>query len=427
MRKSPLWLSVLNNQKSPRNLSSLYNSWKDGKVKFDPAYQRNYIKRNAAWNTKLIESQLVGISLGEIIIVEKTSPDGLDVVDWVVDGQHRVETLMRFMDGEIKLNAKHQVFTDESLANKKFKDLLSIVQKQFRNTDISVYSFEEDGDFSAKEIFLIMNEGSKSLSKMDRFHAEVGEEEHYKAILNFADKDWCKYIGKTDILKRNHIRHLLQHMMDYNYYNAIKPYNKDGIELAFYHLEVMSKWTKNQLKTELGKVAQFVYLYDLLSGQGDKLTDSKSARHSIFTNIVLRTMIDKHGYSSVCSKVREIRVFWDDWFIKNETVFLDNALDTRRMYVLPTTFNPIIKQFIEDLGKHIGLPILLPTVTQAQRKKIIKEDIDENGKVTDSITGSKMNPDQLDVGHIVARKDGGDTNPSNLILQSKPGNRSGMV
>jgi len=137
--------------------------------------------------------------------------------------------------------------------------------------------------------------------------------------------------------------------------------------------------------------------------------------------------LEKYSHNALIGKSAEIRVFWDNWFATNETLFQDSAKDSRRSYVIPTTFNPIMQQFVSDLEKSIQLSPVLPGVTSSQRKNLIKENIDKNGKVTDSITGSKLDPAMIDVGHIVARADGGDTSPSNLELQHKTINRSRRV
>ena len=425
MAMNHLFQEVKNSRKSQSTLSTLYNSWKNGKLKIDE-YQRNYVDRKSKWNTKLVESQLSGVSLGEIIIVKVISEDGLDTVKYIVDGQHRVQTLMRFMNGEIKLTARHQDFTDDSLSNKLWDQLPSSIQTAFEDTELSVYSFEEDGKFSADEIFLIMNQGGSKISKLDTFHAQHYSEESYKEIFSFANNPVWKGYSPAGQLRRHHIRRLIQHIMDYNYYKSSGQYNKNNNELAFYK-ETITTMSANKLKKELTEVRKFVELYDTISGLGDKLTDGKSARYDIFTNIVLRSLLEKYSHSALIGKSAEIRVFWDNWFATNETVFQDSAKDSRRSYVIPATFNPIMKQFVEELEKSIQLLPVLPGVTSSQRKNMIQDSLDENGKVTDSITGSKLNPVMVDVGHKVARADGGDTSPSNLELQHKTINRSRRV
>ena len=112
MAKTPLYNKVAQSEKPQMTLGQLYELWKNGKLDVD-SYQRNFVDRKSKWNTALIESQVCGISLGEVIIQKIDSEDGLDTMNYVVDGQHRIETLMRYMDGQLKMSRRYQEHTNQ--------------------------------------------------------------------------------------------------------------------------------------------------------------------------------------------------------------------------------------------------------------------------------------------------------------------------
>ena len=421
-----LWTPVSQHQKSSMTVAYLYELWSSGKLKTD-GYQRNYVDRKPKWNTRLIESQLIGVSLGEVVIQEIDDEDGLDTMNFMVDGQHRIETLMRFRDGQIKLSMRHQEHTNKDMGNKVWNQLPSKFQQAFAKSQLSVYAFEEDENYNADQIFIKMNEEKSTMSKIDKFHANHWEETNYILIYKYAENNWKNYSTKG-VPKRHHVRRLLQHLMDYTLYCRGEDYNKNNLELSFY-TNVIATWSENKLKTELKNVDKFITLYTTLSAAGscEKITNGKSARQDIFANIVLRSMLDKYSLSALIQDIQAIRSFWDSWMTTNELKFIDNAQDPRRSYVIPATFNPVIKDFLSELDQYLNLPIIKPGVTATQRKQIIGAATGDDGKVEDAITGVRLEPSMVDVGHKVARADGGDTSPENLELQHKTINRSRRV
>jgi|TARA_R110000824_G_scaffold374637_1_gene565211 hypothetical protein len=427
MAKTPLYNKVAQSEKPQMTLGQLYELWKNGKLDVD-SYQRNFVDRKSKWNTALIESQVCGISLGEVIIQKIDSEDGLDTMNYVVDGQHRIETLMRYMDGQLKMSRRYQEHTNqEHLGNMVWSQLPSSFQQALSGSSLSVYAFVEDEDYSADQIFLKMNQGGNGISKIDKFHAEHHNEPSYEFIYGYANVQWLAYT-KVGAPKRHHVRRLLQHLMDYTLYCRGEDYNKNNLEMDFYTKEIAT-WSENKMRKELKKVDDFITLYATLSaaGNGERVTDGKSARQDIFVNIVLRSILDKYSKSALIQNIQAVRSFWDSWMSTNEIKFIDSSQDPRRSYVIPATFNPVIKDFLSELDQYLKLPIIKPGVTATQRKQIIGAATGDDGKVEDAITGVRLEPSMVDVGHKVARADGGDTSPSNLELQHKTINRSRRV
>lgn len=424
-KKNILFTTVANSDKSQMTLGDLYGLWKNGKLDVD-SYQRNYVDRKPKWNTSLIESQVCGISLGEVIIQKIDSEDGLDTMNFVVDGQHRIETLMRFMDGQFKMSKRWQEQTNkEHLGNRVWNQLPSSFQQAITGSKLSVYAFEEDDDYTADQIFLKMNQGGNTISKIDKFHAEHHSEEQYQFIYGYAEVNWLAYTN-VGAPKRHHVRRLLQHFMDYALYCRGEDYNKNNFELDFYNSDI-STWSENKMRKELKKVDDFISLYITLSaaGNGERVTDGKSARQDIFANIVLRSLLDKYSKSALIQNIQAVRSHWDTWMATNEVKFMDNAEDSRRSYVIPATFNTVIQDFLADLDQYLNLPTI--DKTPVPRKQMIAEALGEDGLVEDVITGTRLPPNMVDIGHKVARADGGDTSSENLEIQHKTINRSRRV
>ncbi|HIK66890.1 MAG TPA: DUF262 domain-containing protein [Flavobacteriales bacterium] len=427
MAKNPLYTKVASSDKKQFTVAHFYQLWKNDKLDMD-TYQRIFNDRRAKWNTRLIESQVCGISLGEVMIQKINSEDGLDTMNFVVDGQHRLVTLMRYMDGQIKMSARWQEHTNkEHLGNKVWSELPSSFQQALSGSTLSVYEFEDDEDFDADQIFLKMNQGGNKLSKIDRFHAQHHKEPNYQSIYKYADAQWLSY-NDMGAPKRHHVRALLQHLMDYTLYCRGEDYNKMNLEMDFY-INDIATWSENKIRTELKKVDKFITLYNTLSaaGSAERITDKKSARQNIFVNIVLRSMLDKYSNSALIQDIQAVRSFWDTWMVDNQVKFMDDATDSRRSYVIPATFNVVIQEFLADLDQYLNLPAIKPGVSATQRKQIIDDAIGDDGKVEDAITGVRLEPSMVDVGHKVARADGGDTSPENLELQHKTINRSRRV
>ena len=120
-----------------------------------------------------------------------------------------------------------------------------------------------------------------------------------------------------------------------------------------------------------------------------------------------------------------MRSHWDTWMATNEVKFMDNAEDSRRSYVIPATFNTVIQDFLADLDQYLNLPTI--DKTPVPRKQMIAEALGEDGLVEDVITGTRLPPNMVDIGHKVARADGGDTSSENLEIQHKTINRSRRV
>lgn len=156
--------------------------------------------------------------------------------------------------------------------------------------------------------------------------------------------------------------------MDYALYCRGEDYNKNNFELDFYNSDI-STWSENKMRKELKKVDDFIMLYTTLSaaGSGKRVTDGKSARQDIFANIVLRSLLDKYSKSALVQDIQAVRSHWDTWMAANKVKFIDNAEDSRRSYVIPTTFNIVIQDFLADLISILIYPLLIKPLSHENK------------------------------------------------------------
>lgn len=106
---------VENKESKGITLDRLFKLYKKGRLTTD-AYQRNFIDRKTKWNTKLIESLICGIDIGSVEIIKEDTEEG--EMYYIVDGQHRIMTVMRFMDNLYALSKNHLTKVNSSKLNK---------------------------------------------------------------------------------------------------------------------------------------------------------------------------------------------------------------------------------------------------------------------------------------------------------------------
>src|SRR5210317_815539 len=150
-------------------LERLFSLYKQERLTTD-AYQRNFVDRKTKWNTKLIESLLCGIDIGSVEIVKEDN-DADETMYYIVDGQHRIMTIMRYMNGEFSLSKNHLTKVNANKINKRFGKLPERWQNKLEESQVSAFLYRENEHHDAASIFLRRNEGSTNLNKMERLNA----------------------------------------------------------------------------------------------------------------------------------------------------------------------------------------------------------------------------------------------------------------
>lgn len=146
-------------ESSDPTIKGLYDRYKEGDLTLQPDFQR-YFVWDTAKSSRLIESVLLDVPLPIVYLAEEE--DGRETV---IDGQQRLTSFVRFLDGESSLSGL-QVRRD--LNSKHFADLDKQLQKKIRNAAIRTITVKKESDKDLRfEIFERLNTGSVALNDQE--------------------------------------------------------------------------------------------------------------------------------------------------------------------------------------------------------------------------------------------------------------------
>jgi hypothetical protein len=144
---------------SDPTVKDLFDRYKDGDLLLQPDFQR-YFVWDRSKQSRLVESVILDVPLPIIYLAEE--PDGKEAV---IDGQQRLMTFFRFIDGELALSGL-QVRKD--LEGKRYADLDKVLQNTIRRAAIRTITIQKESDKDLKfEIFYRINTGSVALNPQE--------------------------------------------------------------------------------------------------------------------------------------------------------------------------------------------------------------------------------------------------------------------
>lgn len=150
------------------SIKTLFGNRMSRKINYQPYYQRNYVWDNRK-ATFFIESILLGTDIPPLIFFNTGS--GIEVID----GRQRYETIMKFRNGDFKLNIKGLTKLMQ-LQNYTFSKLSPEIQAIFDDAKIRIFEFEVFNeprmdptleDKIKKEIFRRYNSGITPLNSAE--------------------------------------------------------------------------------------------------------------------------------------------------------------------------------------------------------------------------------------------------------------------
>ena len=141
-----------------------------GGIKLKPFYQRDY-KFTKKDESFLIESLLMGIPIPTIYLASDTTK--FPHVSNVIDGQHRLRAIHRFINNEYSLTGLE---TLDGLNKSHFEDLPNVYKnKLLFQTSLTVNYIHVQNDYNLElEIFLRYNKGTNPMSKQEIRHVLFG-------------------------------------------------------------------------------------------------------------------------------------------------------------------------------------------------------------------------------------------------------------
>lgn len=278
-----------------------------------PDYQREY-RSKAKEESSIIESIIVGIPIPEIFLV-RTGGNGIQLRH-VMDGQHRLTAIYRYVKDKFALTDLELLKEDEEFKNKKFSQLSREMKIKILGSHLSVLEFEEfENDNIEIELFKRYNRNTKPLEKhemsMATFYSNTS-----LYITNFLNK--CMEIAEKDregfearIIKiynvtsdrknkqRNHQELCIIFSILNNGPNVML---KDGVEIADKYLEEQSAKYKlgeennlqsmknefnkfNRFMIELSKKVEYPFSSAIFRGE-----DKRSTKFHTGVSMVLATI-----------------------------------------------------------------------------------------------------------------------------------------
>lgn len=227
-----------------------------------PDYQREY-RSKAKEESSLIESIIVGIPIPEIFLV-RTGGNGIQLRH-VMDGQHRLTAIYRFVKDKFALTELELLKDDEEFKNKKFSQLSKEMKIKILGSHLSVLEFEAfSSDDMEIELFKRYNRNTKPLEKhemsMATFYSNTS-----LYITNFinlniesAEKDkdgvaakLVKIYNVTSDRKKKQRNHQELCIIFSILNNGPNVFYKDGVEIADKYLERCAKLYKTGAENNL--------------------------------------------------------------------------------------------------------------------------------------------------------------------------------
>lgn len=230
-----------------------------------PDYQREYRSKSKE-ESSIIESIILDIPIPEVFLV-RSSNNGIQLRH-VMDGQHRLTAIYRFVKDKFALTELELLKEKEEYKNKKFSQLSKEAKIKILGSHLSVLEFETfENDNMEIELFKRYNRNTKPLEKhemsMATFYsntslyitnflninmenAENNQDEFAKKIIKI-------YNVTSD--RKNKQRNHQELCILFSILNkGPNVYYKDGIEIANKYLEEQSKLYKAGLENGLQSI-----------------------------------------------------------------------------------------------------------------------------------------------------------------------------
>ena len=298
-----------------------------------PDYQREY-RSKAKEESSIIESIILDIPIPEVFLVR--SPNSGIQLRHVMDGQHRLTAIYRFVKDKFALTELELLKDKDEYKNKKFSQLSKEVKIKILGSHLSVLEFEAfENDDMEIELFKRYNRNTKPLEKhemsMATFYSNtslyitnflnINMEKAEKEQDKFAKKIIKIYNVTSD--RKNKQRNHQELCILFSILNkGPNLYYKDGVEIANKYLEEQSKLyktgTENGLQTTknvfnkfnmfmlaLGEQVEYPFSTALFKGENRRSTKFHTGVSMVLATIFYYFEIDLNN-TDMIEEVRYI-------------------------------------------------------------------------------------------------------------------------
>lgn len=154
----------INRRPGTQDISWFLDQHNLGRLDVDPPYQRRSV-----WTSKdrryFLDTLFRGFPCPPVYLHKSIDKSGAAIYH-VVDGKQRIETIIRFAEGRLRVPEE---FGDERLNNKRWKDIVSEtdIRNRFLNYPFVVEYFDDVDSSLVNEIFERMNKNSRKLTQQE--------------------------------------------------------------------------------------------------------------------------------------------------------------------------------------------------------------------------------------------------------------------
>jgi hypothetical protein len=199
-------------------------------LNLNPDFQRDYEAWGEKMCTRLMESVLLGRAMNPVWVVANPDNDSHEVLD----GKHRLTTLIKFMDNEIVIG-KSVTILDNAYIGKKFNDLSVDDKNKIRNYNISMNhldaSYRSDEN-KLYDMYEILNRSSQPLNMYELKKPKYNKV--YCIITKYSDRFLSTPVYSSKSSKRGDVECDIMSMI------ALSEYKKDKSFSSMANL--MDKW-----------------------------------------------------------------------------------------------------------------------------------------------------------------------------------------
>lgn len=134
-------------------------------IVLSPDYQRTY-KSNSTEESSIVESLLIGIPIPEVFLVISSQNDMQ--IRHVMDGQHRLNSIFRYVNNEFPLKNLEILKDDDRYINKRFNELEKKDKIKILSSHLSILEFESfENPHVEIELFKRYNKNTKPLENQE--------------------------------------------------------------------------------------------------------------------------------------------------------------------------------------------------------------------------------------------------------------------
>ncbi|MFJ7729608.1 DUF262 domain-containing protein [Neobacillus sp. NPDC097160] len=167
-------------------------------IVLSPDYQRTY-KSNSTEESSIIESLIVGIPIPEVFLVVSSRNEMQ--IRHVMDGQHRLNSIFRYVNNEFPLKNLEILKDDDRYLNKRFNDLEKKDKIKILSSHLSILEFESFENPQVEiELFKRYNRNTKPLENQEIEMATYFSDSS-KYISNFINR-LISHTNETKMSKR---------------------------------------------------------------------------------------------------------------------------------------------------------------------------------------------------------------------------------